>query len=133
MNPHRFKILFADPESDWYRTTAAMLEPHGVEAVQVRTGREALARIEGGDIHVAVLDNNMPQLSGLQVVKILRESKCSPPAILLARDLSAPLLHEALVMRVFSVLSKPVDVNVLLQTLARAVNRHYAGCWPTSN
>jgi len=132
MTPNRLKILFADPESDWHRTTAAMLEPHGVEAIQVRTGREALARIESGDIHVAVLDNNMPQLSGLQVVKILRESKCSPPAILLARDMTAPLLHEALLMRVFSVLGKPVDVNVLLQTLARAVNRHYAGRWPNA-
>ena len=110
--------------------TALVLEPQGVETIQVRSGREALARIEGGDIHLAVLDNNMPQLGGLQIVKILRESKCSPPAILLARDLNAPLLHEALVMRVFSVLGKPVDVNVLLQTLARAVHRHYAGRWP---
>jgi hypothetical protein len=29
-----------------------------------------------------------------------------------------------------SALSKPVDLNVLLQTLARVVNRHYAGHWP---
>jgi hypothetical protein len=39
-------------------------------------------------------------------------------------------MHDALAMKVFSVLSKPVDLNVLLQTLARVVNRHYAGRWP---
>jgi hypothetical protein len=39
-------------------------------------------------------------------------------------------MHDALAMKVFSVLSKPVDLNVLLQTLVRVVNRRYAGCWP---
>ena len=31
---------------------------------------------------------------------------------------------------IVGMLSKPVDLNVLLQTLARVVNRHYAGRWP---
>jgi hypothetical protein len=34
-------------------------------------------------------------------------------------------------MHVFSVLSKPVDFNVLLDTLARVVKRHYEGKWPS--
>ena len=72
----------------------------------------------------------MPQLSGLQVVKLTRDFKAPPPAILLAKDLTNHLMHGALAMKVFSVLSKPVDLNVLLQTLARVVNRHYAGRWP---
>ena len=42
-----------------------------------------------------------------------------------------PLLHEALGMHVFSVLSKPVDLNVLLDALARVMKRHYEGRWPT--
>ena len=55
-----------------------------------------------------------------------------PPAILLAKDLTNHLMHGALAMKVFSMLSKPVDLNVLLQTPARVVNRHYAGrfFWP---
>jgi CheY-like chemotaxis protein len=126
----RITVLFADPDADWHRQASAMLEPFGVQPVQVRTGREALDRIESGEVHAAVLDQNMPQLSGLQVVKIINKMPSAPPAILLAQELSSQLMHEALSMRVFSVLRKPVDVNLLLETLARLMKRHYAGKWP---
>ena len=118
MATNRFTVLFADPDADWFGTAADMLAPHGVNAVQVRNGREALSRIEAGDIHVAVLDQTLPQLSGLQVVKLCREVKPAPPAILLARELTSNLMHEALLMKVFSVLRKPVDLDQLLETLA---------------
>ena len=79
---------------------------------------------------MAVLDAQMPQLGGLQVVRRLRELPNAPPAILVANDLTSHLLREALSMHVFSVLSKPVDFNVLLDTLARVLRRHYESRWP---
>jgi two-component system response regulator YesN len=108
-----------------------MLHAHGVHTVEVRTGREALSRIENGEIHVAVLDQNMPQLSGLQVVKLTRELGSPPPAILVSKDCGNHFMQEALGMKVFSVLAKPCEPNLLLETLARVVKRHYAGRWPT--
>jgi hypothetical protein len=33
-------------------------------------------------------------------------------------------------MKVFSVLSKPVDFNLLLDSLARVMKRHYESRWP---
>jgi CheY-like chemotaxis protein len=81
---------------------------------------------------VAVLDMQMPQLGGLQVVRLMREVRKGevPPAILLANDLNSHLLREALSMHVFSVLSKPVDFNVLLDSLARVLKRYHASRWP---
>ena len=82
-------------------------------------------------MHVAVLDQQMPQLGGLQVVRLMRElHRAAPPAILLANDLTSHLLREALGMHVFSVLSKPVDLNVLLDSLARVIRRYYESRWP---
>ena len=72
----------------------------------------------------------MPQLNGLQVVRRMRELSHAPPAILLANQLTTHLLHEAIGMHVFSVLSKPVDFNLLLDALARVMRRHYEGKWP---
>lgn len=130
MHQNRLRVLFADVETDWHNQAADLLAPHGIETVRVRTGREALSRMEHEPFHVAVLDQNIPQLSGLQVVKLSRDFPTPPPAILLARDLTTHLMHEALVMKVFSVMSKPVDLNLLLQTLARVVKRHYQDKWP---
>jgi len=41
------------------------------------------------------------------------------------------LLREALKFNAFSVLSEPVDVEVALEVMARAMNRWFSGQWPT--
>jgi CheY-like chemotaxis protein len=128
---HRLTVLLADEQPEgWSQTVRGLLAPQGVQTVPVRTGREALRLIEAGQIHVAVLDTHMPQLGGLQVVKRMREMPSAPPAILLADHLTNHLLHEALGMKVFSVLSKPVDFNLLLDSLARVMRRYYESRWP---
>jgi CheY-like chemotaxis protein len=101
-----------------------------VQTISARSGREALHLIESTSIHVAVLDTQMPQLGGLQVIRLMRAIQQAPPAILLASQLTNHLLHEALGMHVFSVLSKPVDLNVLLDSLARVMRRYYEDRWP---
>ena len=130
-NPTRFTVLLANEQEGWHQTVRGLLEPQGVQTVSVTSGREALHRIEHEPVHVAVLDAQMPQLGGLQVVKMMREMQVkAPPAILLANDLSSTLLREAIGMHVFSVLSKPVDFNVLLDALARVMRRYYESRWP---
>src|SRR3954453_14157284 len=136
---HRFTVLLANEQEGWHQTVRQLLQPQGVQTVSARSGREALNLIESRPIHVAVLDAHMPQLGGLQGIKLLRELQHRrearfnhpvPPAILLANQLTSNLLHEALGMHVFSVLSKPVDFNLLLDALARVMRRHYEGKWP---
>jgi DNA-binding response OmpR family regulator len=103
-----------------------------VQTLVAHSGREALNLIESQPVHVAVLDQQMPQLGGLQVIRLMREvKKTSPPAaILLANQLTNHLLHEALGMHVFTVLAKPVDFNVLLDALARVLRRYHESRWP---
>jgi two-component system, NtrC family, response regulator HydG len=127
---HRLTVLLADQSDGWGVTIRKLLEPQGVQTIAAHTGREALRLIEGGHIHVAVLDQQMPQLGGMQVVKRMMALPDAPPAILLADHLTNHLLHEALGMKVFSVLSKPVDFNLLLDSLARVMRRHYESRWP---
>ena len=127
---HRLTVLLADQNDGWASTIRKLLEPQGVQTIAAHTGREALRLIEAGSIHVAILDQQMPQLGGMQVVKRMRDLPDAPPAILLADHLSNHLLQEALGMKVFSVLSKPVDFNQLLDSLARVMKRHYESRWP---
>ncbi|HEX8339655.1 MAG TPA: response regulator [Tepidisphaeraceae bacterium] len=134
MNPQRLTVLLANEQEGWHQTVRGLLEPQGVRTVSVRSGREVLDAIEHAaavPIHVAVLDAQMPQLGGMAVMKMMQQRGGCPPAILLADQLSNALMQEALALRVFSVLGKPVDFNVLLDALARVVKRHYKGHWPT--
>jgi len=120
-----------------------------VQTISARSGREALELIESTPVHAAVLDVQMPQLGGMQVIRMMHEMHRGqagsgagakeprpvevPAAILLANDLNSHLLREALSMHVFSVLSKPVDFNVLLDSLARVLKRYHASRWPGGN
>ena len=131
-NSTRLTVLLGNDQEGWHDHLRRLLEPQGVQTLSARSGREALHLIESRPVHVAVLDAQMPQLGGLQVVKLMREElrTAAPPAILVANDLTSHLLREALMMHVFSVLSKPVDLNVLLDALARVMRRHYESRWP---
>ena len=131
---NRLTVLLANEQEGWHQTVRGLLEPQGVQTVVARSGREALDLIESRPIHVAVLDQQMPQLGGLQVVRLMRELRPGPLpqpiAILLANQLTNNLLHEALGMHVFTVLAKPVDFNLLLDSLARVLMRYHESRWP---
>ena len=129
---NRLTVLLANEQEGWHQTVRGLLEPQGVQTLSARSGREALHMIESQPIHVAVLDQQMPQLGGLQVIRLMREQKNAPPAILLANQLTNHLLHEALGMHVFTVLAKPVDFNQLLDALARVLRRYHESRWPAN-
>jgi|ERR1051325_3694630 DNA-binding NtrC family response regulator len=129
----RFTVLLPSEKEGWHETLSRLLEPQGVQTVVARSGREALGMIESRPIHAAVLDTQMPQLGGMQVIKLMRDFRNAPPAILLTPHLTHNLLHEALGMHVFSVLSKPVDFNLLLDALARLLKRFHENRWPTES
>ena len=88
----RFTVLLANEAEGWHQTVRSLLEPQGVATVTARSGREALDLVQQRQIHVVVLDQQMPQLGGLQVIKLMREMRpgaLPPPAILLANQLTA--------------------------------------------
>jgi DNA-binding response OmpR family regulator len=126
----RFTVLLPQGNGEWNDTVSRLLEPQGVQTVIAHSGHEALGLIESTPIHAVVLDTQMPQLGGMQVVKLMREIRQAPPAILLTSHFSNHLLREALGMGVFSVLAKPVDFNVLLDALARVLRRYHENRWP---
>jgi DNA-binding NtrC family response regulator len=126
----RLTVLLADDQEGWNQIVTGLLEPQGVQTLTARTGREALDIISSRPIHVAVLDQQMPQMGGLQVIKLLRDVPTAPPAILVTSQLTNHLLREALGMHVFTVLSKPVDFNLLLDALARVLRRYHESRWP---
>lgn len=146
-------MLLAAPGSSanepWHQAVYHVLVPQGVQLLFAHTGREALELLESRQIHVAVLDNRLPQLSGLQVIKLARDHLATrrggdrpdeaasggagvPAAILLADAPTTPLLHEALGASVFTVLAKPVTHEQLLDALARAMRRFHNSQWPGS-
>lgn len=62
------------------------------------------------------------------------QPRVTPAVILIApppAQQDTQLLKEALTFNAFSVLSEPVDVNLMLETMARALRRFHQNQWPT--
>jgi DNA-binding LytR/AlgR family response regulator len=88
---------------------------------------EALAYFHaGGRAEVLLLDIEMPHLSGLELVKLLREPK---PAVILVTT-HASFAVDAFELRVLDYLVKPVGYARFCQAIARVAEQHPAAPGP---
>ena len=83
-------VLVADDDADILSLVRVRLERSGYAVVSARNGIEALELARDRRPDLAILDIAMPELTGLEVTKRLREEHLDLPVILLtarARDI----------------------------------------------
>jgi CheY-like chemotaxis protein len=120
-----YSILIADDDQGCRDALREIVEPEGYRTVLACSGEEALDIVRGLDVHLLVMDMNMPILSGLDTVRLARQMNLILPAILVTGDPSDTLLRQAYQAQVYSVIPKPVSKNVVLYTVVRALSRFY--------
>lgn len=76
------KVLLADDDNDIREVTAHLLGRRGWSVTTVSTGEEALAALTDEPFDVAVLDQNMPPLSGMEVAATRRQAGDAIPIVL---------------------------------------------------
>ena len=142
----RLNLLFS---SSWREGVPSaelprLLDPMGVRCLEARCGREAASLVSREQIHIALVDLEMPmeaegdvRPAGHQVLQLLRRVDPAPPIVLVrpqqaSRRASARGLNDALREGVFAVLDRPLGLEPMLETLRRVVRRHYADRWPAA-
>ena len=76
-------VLVADDDADILTLVRLRLERSGYAVVCARNGAEALEIARGRRPDLAILDVSMPEMTGLEVTKRLREEHLDMPVILL--------------------------------------------------
>ena len=76
------RVLVADDDEDIRVMTSHLFARHGWTVDTVTNGEEALAAMVAQQYDVAVLDQNMPPGSGLEVASARREAGDATPIIL---------------------------------------------------
>jgi DNA-binding response OmpR family regulator len=79
-------ILVVDDEATLRETLVEALELEGFRAVPAADGREALAKFRSEHPDLVLLDLMLPELSGVEVCRILRAESAVPIVMLTARD-----------------------------------------------
>jgi DNA-binding response OmpR family regulator len=77
------KLLFAEDDRDIARGVSKLLERSGYTVDTVSNGRDALAYLTNGDYDAAILDIMMPGMSGLDVLKTIRQQGIGLPVMML--------------------------------------------------
>ena len=116
------RILVADDNGTNRKIIARILQHGGHKVELAEDGDQALDMLELKRYDLMILDMNMPQMGGLDVVKIHRATAMhlSPtPVIILTADATVEAMRECEKAGVDAYLTKPVDAITLLDTIAR--------------
>ena len=116
------KILLAEDTKDMNRVVTAALEHQGYHVDSVFNGREALEAAMQSGYDAMVMDIMMPEMDGIEVLKILREKKIITPVLLLTAKTGIDDRVDGLDAGADDYLTKPFSMKELLARV-RAMTR----------
>ena len=113
--------IVIDDEGQIRKLLRVVLEEHGYDVVEAETGKSGLAEIATRRPDVVLLDLGLPDMSGIEILKRLREWSQVPVLILSVRE-AAEQKVAALDAGADDYVTKPFDTTELLARL-RAIQR----------
>ncbi len=76
------KILFVEDTSDWRSMVQSFLELKGFEVITAQDASEAMAKTEGVDLGLIILDLNLAGESGMMLMRFLKRNNPEVPILL---------------------------------------------------
>ncbi len=115
------KILTVDDEPSIAQSMRFIFERPLYELSSAQDGEAALARLttDPNLFDVIITDNNMPGVSGIQLVRQLRERRFAGKIMVLSAHLSTDVRAAYEALEVDAMIDKPFSVKALRQTLDR--------------
>jgi len=118
------RILVADDEEDILKLVTARLIKRGYEVHAVANGRDALDRLGTSQVDLVILDYHMPELSGEEVSRRMKQSATWKHIPVLFISASQGFLTPASLQAAGAsdFLIKPFEAAVLLEKVARLLD-----------
>lgn len=114
-------ILIAEDEEVTRELISGIISAHGYATVAVANGAEALAVVRGRKIDLAVIDQMMEPMGGIEFARAMRSEGIRIPAIMVTAHDVSDLLLVAWRAGIASVLKKPLDTERLIDAVERAL------------
>jgi two-component system nitrogen regulation response regulator GlnG len=118
------KILVVDDEAEIRSLLAAVLQSKGYEVATAEDGAAALQAVPRERPAVILLDLSMPRMNGMDALPELKRLDPELPVIICTAHADLATAVRAMKLGAYDYLTKPFDVELLILTLERAVERH---------
>jgi CheY-like chemotaxis protein len=117
------KVLLVDDEREFVDTLSERLLAREMASTVAYNGEDALSQVARDEPEVMVLDLKMPGIDGMEVLRKVRAERPNVEVIILTGHGSEKDRALAEELGAFAYLQKPVDIDVLTQTMKDAYRK----------
>ena len=111
------KILIVDQDEDLLENMVERILIRGMTVLSAKTTIEALTLIEHETLDVMIIDFMLPEIDGLQAIKMIREKQPGMRIILQTAYATIEKESEALALGAWDVVEKPADLDRLTELI----------------
>jgi two-component system response regulator (stage 0 sporulation protein F) len=121
-------ILIADDEPSIRKSIAYILSSYGYKVSHAEDGEAALSLIltklkQEDSIDLLVTDNQMPNMSGIELIHELDKKRISLPTVVVSGSLDIELMNKFLLHGCSYIIEKPFNIHELLQKVDIAMEQ----------
>lgn len=113
-----YKILFIEDENNIRNNYVQYLNLYFDEVFQASDGLEAYEIYKEKEPHIMIIDINLPKLSGIDLLKSIREKDSKTEVIILSAHSEKEIIQELESLSISTYLVKPVNRKDLKSALS---------------
>ena len=122
MPPKKRKILWVDDEIALLKSHILYLSSRNYEIASATNGPDALELIQNQQFDLVLLDEQMPVMEGLEVLKQIKQIRSDLPVVMVTKDEAEELMDQAIGSQIDGFLTKPVNPSQVLSVLKRTLD-----------
>ena len=114
-------VYLVDPDASIVEALATLLSTYDIHVESYRDAETFLQNLPSLTIGISclIVENNLPGISGLSLIRSLKKTGVSLPFIIMTNNINANLLHQANMLGAVDVVKKPLVDSLLIPHLAK--------------
>jgi len=114
------KILLVDDEKDFLSIMSERMKNRGMDVSTAASAKEAIQMAAAESFDAIILDLQMPEMDGLEALKVLKAQKPELQVILLTGHATIERGVEAMKLGAMDLMEKPADLKTLADKIKKA-------------
>lgn len=126
----QINVMIVDDEEQFLISITKLLEKNNFNVIKTSEAVEAIGLLEWNSVDVVVLDVKMPEINGLEALKIIKQLDPTTQVIILTGHATVEAAIEGIKLGAFDYIMKPAEIEVIV---ARIKDAYFVTCQMREN